>query len=220
MRTSIIIIVCISSFFAHGMEKEEASSFSIVFNGTTINVKTGSIFDANNRVDLIVINKHLHKKLVDFVADYYRDQPTPFLDPNKNQNTPASTDHNLIKKKPPIPQKFYYTMLIPNRPASTTISPKEAIETITEYVTFTLAKSLTKIGLTKKEKTIAFAPLSPKSGFHRDHLTRGTATGIFTFLNQYPYAYEYMELFVKDSHDVDTYADLFLSSQEQLMDNS
>lgn len=217
----IIIITSIFFSYIHGME---LSSSSIVFSGTTINVKTGSIFEANNRVDLIVINKHHQQQLVEFVTDYYKNQPISIHYLNRNQSTPANTKYTytLIQHKPLIPQKFYYTMLIPDHtnPAITKISAKQAIEEITEYFVWTLKKSYIKIGVEKKEKTIALTPLNSKSGFNKDHITMGTATGIFTFLNEYPYVFDYIELIVQDPQDVGTYTDLFMNIQETLMDNS
>lgn len=61
MSKNLLIIACVSTAFAHGME--EATSLSIVVHGTKINLNKGSVGSADGRVDLMVVGRTQQRTL-------------------------------------------------------------------------------------------------------------------------------------------------------------
>lgn len=221
MKKSMLLLACIISSFIHTMEN---NSWSIVYHGTRITITTGSLFDADNKVDLIVVGKNqqelLHRSTSDKLHDKlysdlgrieYSNNKTIYVRDKNSVNDTFQSNKQLWTDK----QEMHTKVLSITEPIITNNSYLTTIILLTTCYAHVFEEGLKALSY-KKEKRIAFPLLGSACGFSTKKPIEAATIGINTFIVENPQAYAVIELFVEKKSDVIRCRKLFKKLQNNL----
>jgi hypothetical protein len=218
MKKRMLLFICVFTSFVHAME---SNSWSLLYHGTTINITIGPLFDADNKVDLIVVGKNQQHILRDSSYDNLHtdlgriEYPENKIIYVKNKNSAHDTfqpNKQLRAHKKEMQTK----VLSITEPIIT-----ENCYTTTFILLTTCYAHIFEEGLKelkdKEEKRIAFPLLgSATTGVSKKKAIEASTIGINTFIKENPTAYSLIEIFVEKKSEAIKCRQLFNKLQNIL----
>ena len=235
MKNNMLILACLSTTLAHGMEtnsENKTDSFSIVSHATNINLARKSLFDIDDKVELIIVGTRQQDTLQKpNPITSFRRRPavgTITYSPDKiiYEANPYSTKKKLWKD--PFKQKMPCDVMSIVEPFvdmecndfaygdSTIKNPKscqqefanEAIILASEHAMICYQTALEE-GVKKEKKSIAITTLGADVGFFpQDKAAELAVTTILEFIKKNHDAYARIELIVKEESVFELYKNL------------
>jgi hypothetical protein len=99
MKRSMMVLACMSTVLLQGMENSDHNTLSFLINQTTVKLTKGCMFDADGKVDLMVVGKNQQKMVKRFNANMII--PGMILYPEtvyeKNRNDDSASDDDTYK---------------------------------------------------------------------------------------------------------------------------